>query len=276
MQRADHYAHRGEEVSTVTVLAAPGEFTPPGVELFEFPPLFEGGPAWLTKPVLMALLGSLVVIVIAWAAFAKPKLVPRGFQNVGEVGYLFVRDQVARPFLGKDSDKWMPFLLSLFMLVWVWNIFAVIPVIQFPVASHIAFPAVLALAVYGLKIYLGMKHQGPAKYFTNLIPKGLPKPIYVLLVPIEYLSTFVLAPFTHAVRLFANMFAGHIIIAFFALVGYWFLFEKLTPLGATVGILGVLMTILMTAFELFIQALQAYLFTMLAAMYIGSGLHADH
>ncbi len=265
-------------MSAVTVLAASGGgvFTPPGAELFDFPPLFAGGPEWLTKPVALAILGSLLTCVLAWSAFAKPKLVPRGFQNVGEIGYTFVRDQVARPFLGKDAERWMPLLLSMFVLIWVWNIFAVVPVIQFPVASHIAFPAVLALSVYFLKIYLGMKHQGPVKYFTNLIPKGLPKPIYILLVPIEYLSTFVLAPFTHAVRLFANMFAGHIILAFFSLVGYWFLIENPTLLGAPVGVLGVVMTILMTAFELFIQFLQAFLFTMLAAMYIGSGLHADH
>ncbi|WP_460362270.1 F0F1 ATP synthase subunit A [Actinocorallia lasiicapitis] len=262
--------------SAVLASGSGEEFTPPGVGLFNFPPLFAGGPEWLTKPVLVALLGVLVTIAVSWAAFAKPKLVPKGAQNVGELGYLFVRDQVARPFLGKDAETWMPLLFSMFTLIWVWNISGVIPFVQFPVASHIAFPAVLALSVYFLKIYLGMKHQGPVKYFTNLIPSGLPKPIYVLLVPIEFLSTFILAPFTHAVRLFANMFAGHLILAFFSLVGYWFLIEHATPLGAPLGVLGVVMTIAMTAFEMFIQFLQAFLFTMLAAMYIGSGLHADH
>ncbi|WP_433328153.1 F0F1 ATP synthase subunit A [Spirillospora sp. CA-294931] len=261
-----------------TVLASSGgeEFKAPGPELFDFPPLFAGGPEWLTKPVVFAVVGALFVCVLAWSAFAKPKLVPRGMQNLGEVGYVFVREQVARPFLGKDAERWMPLLISLFFLIWTWNIMAVVPVIQFPIASHIAFPAVLAVSIYLLKVYLGMKNQGPVKYFTNMIPKGLPKPIYVLLVPIEYLSTLVLAPFTHAVRLFANMFAGHIILAFFSLVGFWFLFEKPTPLGAGLGVLGVIMTIAMTAFEMFIQFLQAFLFTMLAAMYIGSGLHADH
>ena len=86
----------------------------------------------------------------------------------------------------------------------------------------------------------------------------------------------IIAPFTHAVRLFANMFAGHMLLAFFSMVGFWFLFEKLTPLGAPVGVLGVVMTIVLTAFEMFIQFLQAFLFAMLAAMYIGGALHADH
>jgi F-type H+-transporting ATPase subunit a len=266
-------------VNALTVLApsVEEEFRAPGPELFEFPPLFAGGPEWLTKPVVFAVFGSLLVCALAWWAFAKPKLVPRGMQNLGEMGYLFVREQIGRPFLGKDTEAWMPLLFSLFFLIWIWNIFAVIPVIQFPIASHIAFPAVLAIAVYFLKVGLGIKRQGFGGYFKNLIPPGVrPKAIYVLLVPIEYLSSLVLAPFTHAVRLFANMFAGHIILAFFSLVGFWFIFEKPTFAGFGLGVVGVLMTIVMTGFEMFIQFLQAFLFTMLAAMYIGNSLHAEH
>jgi F-type H+-transporting ATPase subunit a len=265
-------------VNALTVLASSGgeEFQAPGPEIFDFPPLFAGGPAWLTKPVLFSVVGSLVLCAFFWSAFAKPKLVPRGMQNIGEIGYVFVRDQIARPFLGKNTERWMPLMMSVFFLVWIWNIFSVVPIIQFPIASHIAFPVVLALFVYCLKVYLGIKNQGPRKYFTNMIPRGLPLPVYFLLVPIEYLSTFIIAPFTHAVRLFANMFAGHTILAFFSLVGFWFLFEKPTVAGFGVGIIGVLVTIVMTAFELLIQFLQAFLFTMLAAMYIQSGLEADH
>ncbi|MEU4404865.1 F0F1 ATP synthase subunit A [Streptosporangium sp. NPDC023963] len=263
-------------MSTLTLLAPGDEFTPPGLELFDAAPIVSGV-AWLTKPVLLALLSSILVIGFCWSAFGNPKLVPRGVQNIGEMGYMFVRDQVARPFLGKDADRWMGLLLSMFFLVWVWNLMGVIPFLQFPVASHIAFPIVLALSVYILKIYLGVKHQGAIGYFKNMMfPPGLPKPIYVLLAPIELLSNMIIAPFTHAVRLFANMFAGHIILAFFSLVGFWFLFEKLTVFGAPLGAVGVIMTIAMTGFEMFIQFLQAFLFAMLAAMYIGNSLHADH
>src|SRR5262249_26820963 len=150
-----------------------------------------------------------------------------------EYSYMFVRDQVARPFLGKDADQWMGLLVSIFFLVLVWNLMGVVPILQFPVASHIAFPIVLAALIYILKIYLGIKHQGGWGYFKNMMsPPGLPKGIYVLLAPIEFLSNLIIAPFTHAVRLFANMFAGHMLLAFFSMVGFWFLFEKLTPLGA--------------------------------------------
>lgn len=263
-------------MNALTVLAA-DEFKAPGPELFDIPPLWDGAPFWLTKPVVLAVLSSLVMVMLCWSAFGNPKLVPRGIQNVAEMGYMFVRDQIARPFLGKDTDRWMGLLLSIFLLVWLWNLLGVVPVLQFPVASHIAFPIVLAAAVYLLKIYLGIKHQGPIGYFKNMMfPPGLPKFIYVLLAPIEFLSNMIIAPFTHAVRLFANMFAGHLILAFFSMVGFWFLFEKLTPLGAPVGVVGVLMTIAMTALELFIQFLQAFLFALLAAMYIGGSLHPEH
>ncbi|MET8869280.1 F0F1 ATP synthase subunit A [Nonomuraea sp. NPDC004580] len=265
-------------MSALTVLAPPGEQfgAPTPDELFNLPPIIEGV-AWFTKPVLLAILTSLVVIALCWGAFGNPKIVPRGLQNVVEYGYMFVRDQVARPFLGKDADQWMGLLVSIFFVVLLWNFMGVIPVLQFPVASHIAFPAVLALIIYILKIYLGMKHQGAVGYFKNMMfPPGLPKFIYVLLAPIEFLSNLIIAPFTHAVRLFANMFAGHMLLAFFSMVGFWFLFEKLTPLGAPVGVIGVVMTIILTGFEMFIQFLQAFLFAMLAAMYIGNSLHAEH
>ncbi|MFC7644617.1 F0F1 ATP synthase subunit A [Streptosporangium lutulentum] len=194
-------------MSTLTLLAPGDEFTPPGLELFDSPPIISGVD-WFTKPVLLAILSTLIVVAFCWSAFANPKLVPRGVQNIGEMGYTFVRDQVARPFLGKDADRWMGLLLSIFFLVWIWNVMGVVPVLQFPVASHIAFPIVLAVSIYVLKVYLGVKHQGPVGYFKNMMfPPGLPKPIYALLAPIEFLSNMIIAPFTHAVRLFANMFA---------------------------------------------------------------------
>ncbi|MEV0618065.1 F0F1 ATP synthase subunit A [Nonomuraea sp. NPDC050404] len=262
---------------TLTAPAHGDEFSAPTPdELFNLPPII-AGVDWFTKPVLLAILSAILVIGVCWGAFSKPKLVPRGLQNVVEYGYMFVRDQVARPFLGKDSDRFMGLLVTMFFLVLVWNLMGVVPFIQFPVASHIAFPAVLAISVYVLKIYLGVKYQGAGGYFKNMMfPPGLPKPIYLLLSPIEFLSNMIIAPFTHMVRLFANMFAGHMLLAFFSMVGFWFLFEKLTPLGAGVGVLGVVMTIIFTGFEIFIQFLQAFLFAMLASMYIGGSLHAEH
>ncbi len=260
-------------------LAAPGgdEFKAPGTEIFDWGPLWEGAPAWVTKPTLIVTLSVIIVVGFFWAAFSKPKLVPRGAQNVGELGYMFVRDQIARPMIGKDGDRWMPFLVSTFFFILIMNWMGVIPVLQLPATSHIAFPIVLALSVYVVMLFLSVKHQGLVGYFKNMMfPPGLPKPLYVILAPIELLSNIILRPFTHAVRLFANMFAGHLLIAFFASVSFWFLAEKLTPLGASVGLIGLVMTIVMTAFEIFVQALQAFIFTLLAASYIGGALHPEH
>jgi len=257
--------------------ASPDGWRAPGMELFQFAPIIPGGPAWFTKPVLIALLSSVIVIALCWAAYARPKLVPRGWQSIGEYAYMFVRDQIARPSLGKDADRWMGFLLTIFLTVLVWNLMGVIPVIQFPVAAHIAFPATLAFTVYGIKVYLGVKHHGVRGFLRGIVHlPGLPGWAYGLYAPMILAEVFITSLFTHFVRLFANMFAGHIILAFFSSVGFWFLFEELTPLGAGLGVLGVLMTIVMTALELLVQFLQAFLFAMLAGMFVASGLHGSH
>ncbi|MGI5283776.1 F0F1 ATP synthase subunit A [Nonomuraea polychroma] len=148
---------------------SPGQWQAPGLELFEFSPIIPGGPEWLTKPVLIALLSAIVVMALCWAAFAKPKLVPRGWQSLGEYAYVFVREQIAKPNLGQDSDRWMGFLLTVFLTVLIWNLMGVIPLIQFPLAAHIAFPLVLALTVYGVKIYLGVRHHGVRGYLRGIV-----------------------------------------------------------------------------------------------------------
>lgn len=253
------------------------DFEAPGLGLFEWKPLFHIGSFAVAKPIFLSLLVMVIVVAFFWSAFAKPKIVPRGTQNIGEVLYMFVRDEVARPFLGKDSEKWLRLLVPLFFFVWVGNLMSVIPFAQFPVNSRIAFPAVLAAMIYITFWVVGVKEQGFFGLLKNAtMPPDLPWVLYIIVIPIEFASTFLLRPFTHAVRLFANMFAGHLLVTLFAVVGFHFLFEKLTPLGAPVGVLGVILTIAMTAFELFVQAVQAYVFTLLAAFYISSGLYSEH
>ncbi|MDF5752545.1 F0F1 ATP synthase subunit A [Spongiactinospora sp. TRM90649] len=262
-------------MSAAPPLAA-DEFQAPGLNLFEWPALVEGA-AWFNKPALLAFIAAALAVVLAYAAFSRPKLVPRGMQNLGEYAYEFVREQTARPFLGKDSDRWMPLLFSLFVFVLLMNLFGSVIFLQFPVMSIIGYPAILALGVWILVLFLGMKNQGPWGFFKNIMfPPGLPGWMYVLVAPIEFASTVILRHVTHAVRLFATMMAGHLIIALFSEVGWHFLFVQLTPLGAPIGVLGVVMTIALTAFELFIQGLQAYVFTLLTAMFINDALHPAH
>ncbi|WP_067811841.1 F0F1 ATP synthase subunit A [Actinomadura kijaniata] len=257
-----------------------GGFHAPDTEIFRWGPLFPDGPSWLrwfTKPVLLIALSAALVVAFYRIAFRAPRLVPRGMQNLGEVAYLFVRDQIARPMIGKDGDRWMPFLLSVFSFVLVMNLMGVVPVLQLPATSHFAMPLLLALVVYGLYLTLSIRVQGFTGYFRNVMfPPGQPAWMYFIYSPIELLQHLVLRPATHSIRLFANMFAGHLLIAFFASVAWWFLFEKLSAAGVGVGIVGALMTVVITAFEIFVQALQAYIFTLLAASYIGGALNPDH
>ncbi|MCP2340004.1 F0F1 ATP synthase subunit A [Actinomadura rupiterrae] len=257
---------------------ASDDFHAPGGELFQWGPLWPGVlPHWVTKPVLLIVLSAVAVCLFCWRAFGRPSLVPRGVQNVGELGYLFVRDQIARPMIGKDGDRWMPFLLPLFLFVLAMNLMGDVPVLQLPATSHFAMPLLLALVCYVLYLVVSVRTQGFAAYFKNVMfPPGLPAWVYVLYAPIELLQHLVLRPFTQSVRLFANMFAGHILLAFFATVAWWFLLERPTVAGFGLGVVGVAMSVLLTAFEIFVQVLQAYIFTLLAASYIGGALHPDH
>ena len=240
---------------------------------FLFTPFFTIGSFSFTKPMLLALVSTVVVVAFFWAAFAKPQLVPRGVQNLAEMGVEFVRDQILRPMMGKRGDGFLPFLVSLFFFVWVMNLMEIIPVAQFPPMSQIAFPAALMLMVYVTYTYLGIKHQGLGGYFSNMIPKGVPWPILIILAPVEILQYILIRPFTLAVRLFANMFAGHILLLVFT-IATWYLLTL--GIGLLFSVTSFILTIVLTAFEMLIQALQAYIFTILTAQYIGGSLEAGH
>ena len=240
---------------------------------FIFTPFFRIGSFYFTKPMLLALICMAAVIGFFWAGFARPKLVPRGAQNLAELGITFVRDQILRPMMGRRGDGYLPFLVALFFFVWTMNLMEIIPVAQFPAMSFIAFPVALMLMVYVTYTYLGIKHQGLGGYFRNMIPRGVPWPILIILAPVEILQYVLVRPFTLAIRLFANMFAGHILLLVFTLAT-WYMFS------ATIGLLfsatSFIITVVLTAFEMLIQALQAFIFTILTAQYIGGSLEAGH
>jgi F-type H+-transporting ATPase subunit a len=249
-------------------------FPGPSIDDFNFKPIFSVGALHFTKPMLLGLVCSGVVVAFFWAAFAKPKLVPRGVQNIAELGVMFVRDQILRPMMGKRGDGFLPFLVSLFFFVWVMNLMEIIPIAQFPAMSRIAFPVALVLMVYVTYIVLGFKNQGPIGYLKNLaIPPGAPWWVLPLLAPVELLQGLLIRPFTLAVRLFANMFAGHLLVAVFTLATWYMLG---VGIGLIYGATSFVLVIVLTGFEMLIQALQAYIFTILTAQYIGGALEAGH
>ncbi|AXK37508.1 ATP synthase F0 subunit A [Streptomyces armeniacus] len=246
----------------------------PGLHSFVFKPLFEVGGFEFNKAMLLALLGSVAIVWFFWAAFAKPKVVPGKLQMVGEAGYDFIRRGVVYETLGKkEGEKYVPLVVALFFFIWIMNLWSVIPLAQFPVTSIIAFPAVLAAIVYILWVSLTFKRHGFVGAFKNFT--GYDKslgPVLPLAMTIEFFSNLLVRPFTHAVRLFANMFAGHLLIVMFT-IATWYL---LNGFGIAYAGVSFLMAVVMTAFELFIQAVQAYVFVLLTCTYIQGALAEHH
>ncbi len=249
-------------------------FPAPSADIFNFQPIFNIGGLGVTKPMLLAVISVLIVVGFFWLAFRKPKIVPNKMQLIGEMGFLFVRDGISREVAGKKADKYVPLLVTLFFMVWIMNLMSIIPFAQFPVTSRIAFPAALALVVWVVYMGVGFKRHGFLGYLKVLCwPSGVPGWVMVILVPIEFISNIFFRPFTLAIRLFANMFAGHVIIVTFS-VAAWYLLSP--SIGALFSAVSFAMAILMTAFELLIQGLQAYIFTALTATYLAGALEEAH
>lgn len=202
-------------------------FPAPGLHSFLFEPLWGDADSnlYFNKPMLLALLGSVIIVGFFWAAFAKPKIVPGKLQSVAEMGYDFIRRGIVHETIGKrEGEKYVPLVVSLFFFVWMMNLWSIIPVAQFPVTSIISYPAVLALIVYVLWVSLTFKKHGFVGAFKNIT--GYDKslgPVLPLAMLIEFFSNLIVRPFTHAVRLFANMFAGHTLLLLFTIASWYLL-----------------------------------------------------
>jgi F-type H+-transporting ATPase subunit a len=251
-------------------------FPSPGLHSFLFEPMWGDGDSnvYFNKTMLLALLGSIIIVGFFWAAFRRPQVVPGKLQMVAETGYDFIRRGVVYETMGKrEGEKYVPFVVALFFFIWMMNLWSIIPLAQFPVTSIIAYPMVLALLVYVVWVSLTFKKHGfvgALKNFTGY-DKSLGGALPVVML-IEAFSNLLVRPFTHAVRLFANMFAGHILLVLFTIAS-WYL---LNGIGIAYAGVSFVMVIVMTAFELFIQALQAYVFVLLTVTYIQGALAEHH
>jgi F-type H+-transporting ATPase subunit a len=244
----------------------------PGLQDFDFKPLFTIGSWGFTKPELLAILSALSVIVFFWVAFAKPRLIPGRTQSLGELGILAVRDQILRPALGRKGDAYLPFIVSLFFYILVCNLMELIPLLQFPVMSRIGFVWPLVFMMYGLYWYLGFRTKGFFGYFRSWVPAA-PWPILIILVPVEILKYVIVQPFTLGVRLFANMFAGHLLLSIF-MVATWYLASFSVGLFYAAGSL--FMVFFVFLLELLVDLLQAFIFTTLISTYIADSLEYQH
>ncbi len=270
-------ARTRERTLSVTTLAA--EFHAPSLTDF-FPPavLFEGTPFELDRLMLIRILMTAVLVVVMVLAFRSPRLVPRGLQNVAEIGLVFVKEQICDEVLGKESGrKFFPLIATIFFTVLFLNFSGVVPGLNISSNARIGMPLVLAVIAYLTFNYVGIRKYGFLNYMrSSIVVPNVPAALHVLLIPIEFVSTFILRPFTLTVRLMANMLAGHIMLVLFFSATWFFLFDAaawmkvFSPFSLLAG-LG------FTLFELLVIFLQAYVFALLTAVYIGLAQHAaDH
>lgn len=231
------------------------------------------------KIALIACASALIGIIVFLLAGRKdPMVAPRGIRNIAEVLVEFIEDQIIMQTMGRKGLKWAPFLMSLFVFIYLCNAPGVIPIIQMPATARLAIPLFLSLVVWGAMIGSGLRHQG-AGYFAHLIwPPGVPTPLKPLVGLIEVISTIFVRPFSLTVRLFANMLAGHILLVTFALLSEsLFQAETKQVFLVPMGVLPFAMLIFLTVFEVLVAFLQAYIFAILASVYIGEGMagHGD-
>ena len=229
------------------------------------------------KTALMAFVSTIICVAFFWIGARKQALVPTGIQNLAEMGYDVVEENVSIAAIGEEGRSWTPFFATLFFWIFFINIWSVIPGIQFPATSRIAIPLVLALIAWGLFIGVGVMRQGMGYFWHAINPPGVPLALKFLVVPIEFFSKFLMRPFSLAVRLFANMTAGHLLLTIFAIMTnellivhnsgvFQILFSPL-PFAGLVAF---------TGFEILVSVLQAYIFTILTAVYIAESLHTVH
>ena len=247
---------------------------PPIENLVEWPNFI--GDDWygFNKIALTYLIAAGATVLFFVIANSGRKLIPKGVQNLGESSVKFIEDGVIMETIGPDGLRYLPYLASLFFFILISNLFEVIPGFQMPANARMGGPAFLALLTWAYFIIVGCKHQGPLKYLkSSLFPPGVPAALYILVTPIEFISTFLVRPFSLAVRLFANMLAGHILLVTFGV-----LCATLWVLGPLLAVLpfSFFMLVALTGFEVMVSFLQAYIFTILAAVYLGGAMHPEH
>ena len=273
-------------IGTTLVRLEGEEFEAPGPIDFNLPGIFsedaftflgESMYSGVTKPMLQLVLAALLVFLFFRAASAKRAMVPGRLQFVGEGMYGFVRNTLGRDVIGShDFMRFVPLLFSLFFFILLNNLFASIPGLQFPTFSRIGY--VLGLALIAWLVYNGagiQKHGAGGYLKLQTVPAGVPGYMLPLLVPLEFFSNIVVRPFTLALRLFANMFAGHLLLILFALGGEYLLFHGST-LVKPVGVLTWVLFLAIAGLELLVQFLQAFIFTILTSLYISSAIAEEH
>lgn len=240
---------------------------------------FEGTVFELNRLMLIRLLVMVVLLVVFWLGTRSMKLVPTRGQAAFEIVTGFVRNNIVIGTLGeKDGKRFMPILMTIFFVTLGMNITGIVPPFQLAGTSVIGLPLIMALVAYVLFIYAGIRKFG-FRYFKNaLILPGVPIALVPFLAVLEFLSTFILRPITLTLRLLMNMVAGHMLLVLCFTSTHFFFFTVLAD-GNLLGLLGAgtfVFGIAFTLLEIFVAALQAYVITILTAIYIQMALAEEH
>jgi F-type H+-transporting ATPase subunit a len=258
-----------------TVVSAAEEFVPPSAPDF-WQPLVGDGAYAITRPMVVMVLTTIGLAVVMLLATRRLSVVPGRGQFRLEGVYGLVRNSIGRDIIGTAHFRpYVPLLFTLFTLILLNNLMGIIPPVQFPTTSRIGFPIALALGVYVVYLVAGVRRRGLGGFLKNLVPGGLPFWVVPVVFILELVTFLVTRPVTLSLRLFGNMFAGHILLLLFALGGEFLLLHG-DGLLKLVSIPAFLMFFLFSAFEILIAFLQAYVFILLASVYIAEVYADDH
>jgi F-type H+-transporting ATPase subunit a len=267
-------------LTTIATEKSNGGFQGPSIDDF-FPPaiFFAGTPFALNRIMLIRLLAVVVLVVLLWLGSRRMTVVPNRRQVALEFALGFVRNNVAIQTLGeKDGRRFLPVLMAIFFTTLSMNITGIIPGLQIAGSSLIGLPILMAAIAYVLFIYAGIRKHSWRFFRDSLFLPGVPWPLYFLLTPVELFSTFVLRPITLTLRLAMNMIAGHMLLALCFTATSFFFFSVLSN-GNLLGLLGfgsLAFGLAFTLLDIFVAALQAYVFTILTAIYIQMAIADEH
>ncbi len=222
----------------------------------------------ITLHVVMMWVASLILILTFWLLFRKKRLVPTGFAAALEAMVLFVRDEIAIPNMGERAGrKFTPLLATMFFFILTCNLMGLFPLFA-TATGNISVTASLAVITFVVTQIMGMVENGPIGYFKSMVPPGVPFPLIFIMVPIEIFGLFT-KPFALAMRLFANMIAGHTVV--FALLGLIIAMGSILVSPFSIGF-----AVFIDLLELLVAFIQAYIFTMLSSLFIGMAMHPEH
>ena len=238
--------------------------------------LFEGTWFEMNRIILVRLLAVVALVLVFWLGTRKMRTVPGRFQGTVELALNLVRVNIAEDLLGeKDGKRFLPLLTTIFFMVWFMNVTGIIPGLNIAGTSIIGMPLVLAIAAYVAFVYAGLRKHPVAFLKNSLLPPGVPWPLYIIVTPIEFVSTFILRPVTLTLRLLMNMVVGHfLLVLFFSSTHFIILYSD--SWMAFFGIGTIAFSIAFTFFELLVATLQAYVFTLLTAVYLQLALAEEH